>query len=118
MAGRGQIPNPALRRYDAVPCIGAVYLVELGEHTVKVGCSARSVPSRLRELHTYLVRQGYEPGRFAVFPTPDARGELGPETDAIHALQKVAAPLPGKREYFSGISFQDAVRVVGEALKD
>lgn len=111
MAGRGQIPNPALRQYDALRVHPAIYLMEAGM-SVKVG-RARSALSRMRELHTALKRRGMQPGRWQVFYTADAeRAEL----HCIHALQRVASPMPGTREFFTGITFDAALDVVRAAM--
>lgn len=114
MAGRGQIPNPALRRYDAVSASPAVYLIEVGGGSVKVGCAVNA-HARLRELHSSLIRDGFNPGQFSVFPLEYAQ-RMRVETECVASLRKVADQLPRRREYFTGISYDEALRIVSAEL--
>lgn len=110
MAGRGQIPNPALRRYDDVPTAPGVYVIEAGD-AVKIG-RASSLRSRLPELHSYLIRNGRTPGRF--FYLVALTDHIDAEARCLRAMRKVSNGVTPKSEYFTGIDFDGAVRVVSE----
>jgi hypothetical protein len=109
----GPKPKPEYARYYAAGHGPTVYVVEVGD-AVKVGRS--DMPTvRLKDLHCVHRRDGIALGRFHVFPAPD-RDLYRAERRAIHALQRVATALPGRIEYFAGITFDDAVKVVREAV--
>lgn len=111
---RGRPLNPELARYRVAGRQKAVYLLEYGQH-VKVGCSVMPAV-RLSTLHAQARRTSTALGRFSVFPIRDGHDLANAECLCIHALQAVATPLPGRREHFAGISFDDATALVFSAL--
>lgn len=115
MPARGQFKRPTLRRYAGVPACEAVYLMEFGDRCVKVGRS-RCAYARLRGVHMEIERLGYTPGRFMVIKCTTLRS-YDAELAAIDALSRVGVALPRRREYFTGISYDDAVRIVIESAK-
>lgn len=105
---RGPATQPQYVRYLEAGRTPAVYLVEVGE-CVKVGFA--SVPcTRLRGLHAAHAKQGEAIGRFVLFPNHD-------EEKCIRALHAAADPVRGRREYFAGIGFDEAVNVL-RAIKE
>lgn len=113
----GRPQSPERQRFEPAGREGGIYLVEIGD-AVKVGHSWRPC-QRLYNLHKAHAPRGENLGRFAVIAFGDrmsswGRGRL--ELKCIHALAAVAANLPRRREYFTGISFEQALQLVRGAL--
>lgn len=104
--------NQDLSRYSAAGYVPALYLIE-GDGVLKVGMGV-SVAVRLQCAHRMFTRMGHKPGRFATFPVEQARGLGSAERMCILALRKVGTNVGGKRELFSGVSFDDACRIVAQ----
>ncbi|MFA7291866.1 MAG: hypothetical protein WC023_06415 [Rhodocyclaceae bacterium] len=100
-------------RFYAAGAREAVYLLDAGDF-VKVG-RGNSVSSRLMTLNWELSRAGYTVGRLFVFPTA-GRNLMSAEIACIHALRKVAAALPGRVEYFTGITLDTAAQIVQQTI--
>jgi hypothetical protein len=88
-----------------------VYVAE-GGGVVKVGMS-RQLPYRLVLLSHQYKRLGLELHRFAVFRVGNI---FKNEVACIKALQGVAALVPGRLEFFTGIAFDEAVNVCAAIL--
>jgi hypothetical protein len=112
---RGRKPNPDLRRYDVAGNVGpSVYLVEFVGQCVKVGRSVMPYV-RLCTLNAEALRNDLSIGRFALFPV-GARDEHEAERSCVRALRAIAPALPGRSEYFGGITFDAAQAVVEGVL--
>jgi hypothetical protein len=111
MAKRGAKPRPEFVRYYEAGGEPAIYLVEVGE-LVKVGRSSCPV-QRLKGLHG---EHKMSLGRFIAFPQANARNLYWLECRAISALRAVASNVEGRREYFTGVTFDAAVAIVTETL--
>lgn len=115
MEKRGPKPKPELARYDAAGVERAIYVVEIAD-AVKVG-KTESPSSRLRALHNTHRRTGEVLGRFRIFPCDGHAMDLfNLECACIHSLMGVATALPGRREYFAGITFDAAVQAVARVV--
>lgn len=108
---------PNTRRFADLPHKPCVYIAELSTGVVKVGAS-NSARARLMSLASELKRlHGAALGRYEIFPraTPKAAYEL--ETCCVRVLAERATSLPGRREFFTGISFDHAINVVREQVE-
>lgn len=116
MAKRGPKVQPEYERYECAGTVPAIYLLEVGK-AVKVGQSQRPC-SRLGNLHREYARTGECIGRFAVIPVAgrSRSGLHAVERKCIDALAFVATNLPARREYFTGITYEQALRIVQDAL--
>lgn len=111
------MPGPKRRsefdRYEGAGCEPAIYLIEVGD-LVKVGKSIRP-NHRMRALHSlHTTKGGVDLGRYATFRFDGRLWDA--EKRCIDALARVAVNPPPCKEYFAGISFDEAVSVVRQAL--
>jgi hypothetical protein len=114
MKKRGPKFKPHLLPYSALAGVGSsIYLVEVGDGSVKVGRSVMPM-HRLRTLHQQFARAGKTLGRFDVFPVP-GRHLCRAELACIKALKAIGRNPPGCREYFTGITFDDALAAIALA---
>ena len=100
------------RRFAEVVHAPCVYAVELSNGIVKVGASS-SARGRMMSLQAQ-VKRAYraELGRFFIMPRATVKAAYEFETLAVHRLEQLAEPIPGRREFFAGIGFDEAVRVL------
>lgn len=103
------------RRFADVEHAPCVYAAELSTGIVKVGTGG-SARARLMSLANEVKREhGAELCRFSVVTKRTAKAAFEAETRLVHTLERIARPLPGRREFFSGISFAAAVRAMKKA---
>lgn len=96
------------RRFAGVVRQPAVYAAELSGGVLKVGATGNA-RYRLMSLQSDVKRtHGLELHRFHVVPTATARAAYEIETALVNCLWHYAAPLPGHREFFTGITFDRA----------
>ncbi len=113
---RGPKGNPAYRRFDCLNAFGhAIYLVEMGGGVIKVGKS-HYPPERMRGLFNQAKRSGHALGRVRVFRPSYARDLWWDEYACIHALAIGARAVDGRREYFTGLAFDDAAAIIATTL--
>ena len=95
--------------HEHYECIPAIYLVE-GGGVVKIGYS-RAVRNRIKRMELRFRGWHGELRNCAVFPI-DEYALLSTERACIKALHEQATPLESRREFFSGIKFEDALAIV------
>lgn len=100
----------------------AVYVLELDDGQIKVGCS-NSLQMRLTMYSRELSKQGRRIVRFDFSEGKRDDGETyysqyRRERAALAELSKHAVLVPGTREYFTGIDFDTAAYVVNVAAQE
>jgi len=91
---------------EHAPC---VYVAELSTGVVKVGVSS-SARARLMSLANEVKRaHAAELNRFHVATHPTVQAAYATETKLVQRLQALAKTIPGRREFFIGLSFRRAV---------
>lgn len=110
--------NPSTRRFADVPREPCVYVAELSTGVVKVGASScalyrmMSLASEAKRHHGSVIE------RFQVFTRATYKGAYEAETRAVHRLRAIGTQVPGRREYFVGITFEDAIAAVDAACRN
>lgn len=117
---KGRPLGPHGAQFAHLPVLpGAVYLCQLSDGVVKVGYS-NCVRGRLTLLSRQVAKQGVSILRVEVSFDPKAqwpaREAFAREQRAIRALAERATPVPGHREFFTGISFDDAMSLIWPEL--
>lgn len=118
MATRGVRPGPFLQPFDCIDqkASNCVYLVEFTNNTVKVGCAHRP-RKRLSQLCREARNAGHDVGRFMVQVIEGAPCSVA-ESLCIAALAAEGKTLPGRNEYFSGLSYDRALEIFNSVLTD
>lgn len=97
--------NHSARRFAEVAHAPCVYAAELSGGVVKVGATS-SARSRLMSLANEVRRGlGVEIGRFAVSMKGTTKAAYEAEARLVLRVAQIASSLPGRREFFVGISF-------------
>lgn len=99
------------------PCLYAAELHGPDGVLLKVGVSGNAL-GRLMSLRAEAKRDhGAVLGRYSIFTTNTVSGAFEAEARALKALGSVASPVDGRREFFSGLSFDLFCAVVGNATR-
>jgi hypothetical protein len=103
---------PSTQRFAEVTHEPCIYAAELSNGVVKVGSSS-CARARMISLATEVRRcYGAELQRVHVVTTRTTEAAFKAETMAVRLLRSVAAQVPGKREFFTGITFERAVELL------
>lgn len=109
------------RRFSDVPRQPCLYAAELTTDSMtllKVGVSGNA-QGRLIALQAEAMRDhGATLGRFVVIPRRTAKAAYEAETRLVRRLAKIASPIDGRREFFAGLTLDDAQACIDEALAD
>lgn len=106
--------TPQTMRFAEVAHAPCIYVAELSTGGVKVG-AASSARARMMSLATEFRRElGAGLGRFHIVVKRTYKAAFEAETALVQAVAKIAQPLPGRREHFTGIAF-DAACVLADA---
>lgn len=113
--------SPHLRRFSRVPRTPCVYVVELHRPDgtlLKVGMGGNAL-GRMVSLHSESKREHDAAiGRFAIYTAPNYKAAYEAETRAVKALELIAAPIVGRREFFAGLTFETVCEIASAALGD
>lgn len=106
--GRTRCNNDNTRRFADVVHAPCVYVAELSGGVLKVGASG-SARSRMMSLANEVKRvHGVELGRFRIVQRATVKAAFEAETKLVHWLRAFAKPVPGRREFFTGVPFEVA----------
>lgn len=106
---------PHTLRFAEVPNVPCVYVAELSGGLLKVGVGM-SARGRLMSLASEVKRtQGVELLRFQVIPKRTVKAAYEVETTLVAVMKRLGIPIPGRREFFTGIKFPVA-RAIALAL--
>lgn len=100
------------RRFAGVEHEPCVYAAELSTGVVKVGASG-SARARMIGLATEVKRNhGAELHRFHVVTKRTLTAAFEAESRLVHRITEVAEPVPGRREFFTGITFEQVAQML------
>lgn len=104
------------RRFADVERTPAVYVAELTNGVLKVGACGNAM-GRLMSLQNEVRREhgGAGIGRFKVVPARTIKAAYELEATLVKVMERVAHVIPGRREYFEGITFDRACELFGLA---
>lgn len=112
---------PHLRRFAHVPRVTCVYVAEMQTPSgpwLKVGMGSNAM-GRMISLRAEVKRvHGATLGRFAIYRAPNFKAAYEAETRAVKALWRIAPPVEGHREFFSGLTFEIVCEIASAALGD
>lgn len=105
---------PQTRRFAHLPLGSCMYAAELSNGIVKIGCALNG-RGRLMSLANE-VKRAFDADllRFHVVKRPTEIGGRRMEVRTINRLRLMGKQLPGRQEYFEGVTFEQAVRVLDE----
>lgn len=104
------------QRFADLPHEPCMYVAELSTGVIKIG-SGSSARGRLMSLSNEVGREhSAQIARFEIFTRATYKAAYEVETQAVHMLRAVAANVEGRREYFTGVEYEDAVAIARAAL--
>lgn len=112
--GRTRFSKTTVRFANAplLPCVYAVELIRRDETLIKVGAASNSL-GRMISLRSEVKRfHGADLGRIAIFTKPTVKAAYEAETKVVNAISEMTKPIDGRREFFGGVSFDDACSIV------
>lgn len=108
--------SPQTQRFAAVPHQPCIYAAELSTGVIKVG-AASSARGRLMALANEVRRtMGADLGRFHVVPKLTPKAAYEAETSLVQAVEQIAEPLQGRREFFAGVPFEVVCQLADAAV--
>lgn len=100
--------SPQTRRFAHLPHAPCVYAAELSTGLVKVGRSS-SARARMMSLRNEVaLHHGAQLQRFRIVERASEASASATELRLIKALAAIGERIPGRAEFFSGVSFEEA----------
>jgi hypothetical protein len=98
------------------PCVYAAELICDKGTWLKVGVAGNAL-GRLMSLQSEVKRcYGATIRRIAIYSSPTVKAAYEAETRLIKAVEQIARPILGKREFFDGVSFESACGAASETV--